>query len=733
VSPHQRALVLAIFVTPLVAAASLAIFAFWGVHRVDALAEQRERSLLQTAIEDRVDDFGKEQESVANWDDAVTYSRAHDQVWMEENLSVWIFEFYGHDQVAILDEFDRPIHARQSGDFPSGALEAALYDLERPIAELRQRIREGGDQAEWISLGLSKIGGRASIVAIRPILPDTDRVHLDPADAYLHVDIQFIDSGLVTAIGSKYGVANVRFQPLDTNISAGATFPIVGRSGELIGYVAWNPDRPGLRLVRETAPGLALFSIVLVILIRWLFLRLRRAARNLSASEAESIRLAFHDPLTGLPNRALMNGRLDFDLAELRTSGAPVSLLYLDLDRFKIVNDTLGHPAGDALICQVAGRLLAAVGADDLVARLGGDEFAIIRSRRADDVIDLAQNLLGLVKRPFSIDGNQVFIDVSIGIATARACSDTRTELQRKADIALYEAKAKGKGRACVFAPCLEEVVLYNRAVETDLRDALDTATGLFVLYQPQFGADGVSLRGAEALVRWDHPVHGMLSPTIFVPIAEERGLIHRLGMWVLDEALRTAKDVGLPSVAVNVSAVQFQGEAFEDRVLDLLRSYEISPERLQLEITEGLLLESAEPVARALTKLRFAGVQIALDDFGTGYSSLNYLRRYKVDKIKIDRSFVQQLSCPDNTDAIVRAMLEFARALHLEVTAEGVETETQWRWLVEAGCTEFQGFLFAEPLTVSDLRLICPGGLNPERPNDLGDFWDGLAASRTS
>jgi EAL domain-containing protein (putative c-di-GMP-specific phosphodiesterase class I) len=277
----------------------------------------------------------------------------------------------------------------------------------------------------------------------------------------------------------------------------------------------------------------------------------------------------------------------------------------------------------------------------------------------------------------------------------------------RKADIALYEAKGTGKGRLCVFEAALDELVFRKRSIERDLREAIGTGHQLRLEYQPLFAVDGATLIGAEALVRWEHPKHGRVPPAEFIPLAEERGLIHDLGAWVLREACETAKALDLPWIAVNVSAVQFRAEGFVDLVLDLLQELEFSGERLQLEITEGLLLDATEAVASVLSKLRFAGVCIALDDFGTGYSSLRYLHRYKVDKIKIDRSFVMDLGASESTDAIVRAMLDLGRALHLSVAAEGVETPGQWQRLAALGAPELQGYLFSKPITADALRTM--------------------------
>jgi diguanylate cyclase (GGDEF)-like protein len=412
--------------------------------------------------------------------------------------------------------------------------------------------------------------------------------------------------------------------------------------------------------------------------------------------------LAYHDTLTGLPNRLLFEQRLE---QAVSTSGKMAALLYLDLDHFKIVNDTLGHPTGDELIRQVAERLRSVTDPRDTVARLGGDEFAIVMAdcRRRDIPEKLARRIVGELSRPFELFGDPVYIDVSIGIAFSNAGLGA-SEMLRQADIALYRAKAHGGGRYELFAEGMAAAVLENRQVEQDLRRALAEDSGLYALYQPVFDAAGEHVVGAEALIRWNHPTRGLLGPQAFIRVAEERGLIQEMGQKVLALACAEARATGLPWVAVNVSPVQFRNERFAELVLETLSAAGLEPTRLQLEITEGMLLESPESVQGTLAKLRSQGVSVSLDDFGTGYSSMNYLRRYNVDKLKIDRSFVAQLGASEDADAIVTAIIGLARAMRMRVTAEGVETALQRDKLMRMGCQELQGFFLAGPIAADKL-----------------------------
>ena len=420
--------------------------------------------------------------------------------------------------------------------------------------------------------------------------------------------------------------------------------------------------------------------------------------------------IAHHDSLTGLPNRFHFEQRLAEALAAARV-GHGAALLYLDLDRFKTINDTLGHPAGDELIRQVAARLRAVARSTDTVARLGGDEFAIVMAGIPflSDAEILSRRILDEMSRPFDLFDNRVHVNVSIGIAPNNGTPIESSEMLRHADIALYRAKAKGRARYEVFAESMAEALSESRQVEQDLRAALSAAgQGIYALYQPVFDAISTRMVGAEALVRWDHPVRGTLSPSVFIGVAEERGLIDELGQVVLSQAIDTARDANLPWVSVNVAPTQFRSRHFAESVLDTLNSAGLWPDRLQLEITESTLLEDSDAAQATLSVLRAAGVRMALDDFGTGYSSMNYLRRYNIDKLKIDRSFVSQISASDDTRAIVAAMIGLANAMHMRVTAEGVETEAQREALVALGCGEIQGFLLARPLGIEDLKAAA-------------------------
>jgi diguanylate cyclase (GGDEF)-like protein len=437
------------------------------------------------------------------------------------------------------------------------------------------------------------------------------------------------------------------------------------------------------------------------------------AIRDLRArrqAEAEIRFLAYHDPLTGLPNRTSFAARLDQHRLLHQRTGAPFAVLSVDLDRFKMVNDTLGHPIGDALLQQVADRLRSATRGTDVVARLGGDEFSILQTDgvQPEAATTLAARLVELLARPFVIEGNVVNVGGSIGIALAPVDGDEPAQLVKCADLALYRAKLEGRGTFRFFEPEMDARMQERRALELDLRRAL--ALDEFELhYQPQLAVRNDALVGCEALIRWRHPQRGLVPPAEFIPLAEETGLIVAIGEWVLVSACReAARWPATMSIAVNLSPAQFKGARIVETVGSALARAELPAHRLELEITESLLLQNNAANHATLHRLRDLGIRISMDDFGTGYSSLSYLRSFPFDKIKIDRSFIRELTVDPECHAIVVAVLNLGRSLKIATTAEGVETAEQLDRLRHDGCDEIQGYLISRPLRADEVdRLL--------------------------
>jgi len=415
---------------------------------------------------------------------------------------------------------------------------------------------------------------------------------------------------------------------------------------------------------------------------------------------------AFHDPLTALPNRALFLDRLEQALVRGLRRAGPAVVLSLDLDRFKVINDSLGHDAGDRLLVAVAARLRTCVRQEDTVARFGGDEFAVLLSEMAHtgQAVETAERLIAALAAPFRLGNHDVVIETSIGVVTTTP-SATAAAVMRDADVALYRAKAAGRGRYAIFDETMQMYALERLELEADLRLALERDE-FTVYYQPKIVLTTGQLEGMEALVRWQSPTRGLVSPAAFIPVAEETGLIHPLGQWVLAEACRqtrcwNAQAPGMPAVVgcVNLSARQFTQPTLVADVARALEESGVDPRHVQLEITESVAMGNAEATIQTLQQLKGLGVQLAIDDFGTGYSSLAYLKRFPVDTLKIDRAFVTGLKCDSEDAAIVTAVIGLGRALGLTVVAEGVETAGEATQLRALGCELGQGYYFARPL----------------------------------
>ncbi|TNC16437.1 EAL domain-containing protein [Methylobacterium terricola] len=439
-------------------------------------------------------------------------------------------------------------------------------------------------------------------------------------------------------------------------------------------------------------------------------------------AESRAHELARLDPLTGLPNRLELREHLDAALLRLQRSGEGCAVLLVDLDRFKPVNDTLGHPVGDALLQKVADRLRSMVRAGDTVARIGGDEFVVLQAGVSEpgEAQALARRVVDLVGRTYMIEGQLLSIGASVGVALAPADGSDADRLLKNADLALYRAKLDGRSTFRFFEPAMDARMQARRRLELDMRQAL--ARREFLLhYQPQLSLADDRLVGCEALIRWRHPERGLVSPLDFIPLAEEIGLIVPIGEWVIRQACRDAASWPRPlSVAVNVSPAQFKSDRLVETIVSALSLAGLPAARLEVEITEGVLLQENEKTLHTLHRLRDLGVRVSMDDFGTGYSSLSYLRAFPFDKIKIDRSFVTDICAQTNPgakadgEAIIRAIAGLGRSLGMTTVAEGVETEEQLHRIRAEGCTDVQGYLISKPLPADDLLRLLGASATP-------------------
>ncbi|WP_168220524.1 putative bifunctional diguanylate cyclase/phosphodiesterase [Azospirillum thermophilum] len=681
--------------------------------------------MAELVIGSSIDTLARELEVVAVWNEAVAYT-GQDQFsskWIDENLGTWLFKMFGHDRVFVLNASDEPVYAMADG----AQVDATRYaEVRDSIADMVADLRALGPKAvphratkttgRGIHVAdLRRVAGRPAVVGVMRIVPHAgDFPPALPGREALLLGVRFLDGSFQEELRTEHLLDGARFGGASDAGPGERLLPLHGRRGVLADYLIWRPEAPGAQILGHLIPLYLLESACFILIMLVLLRVLWRSAGELRASEAQAQHLAYHDMLTGHPNRAQLMDMLDQSLAgAARAPDGPqerFALLLLDLDRFKQVNDALGHQAGDGLIRQFADRLSTVVRRGDLVARLGGDEFAIVQHgiTGQSDTEALCRRILDSVCRPFSLAGGmQASVGVSIGIATAPEAGLDSIGLMRKADIALYRAKAQGRNRFCFFADDMDDEVRNRNRLEVDLRRALETGEGLVVHYQPQMSCDGRCVTGLEALVRWQHPMLGLLPPSQFLSVADECGLSVRIDDWVLEHTCQVMERLPEVPVAVNLSPAQFYtGDLFE-RVTDIVRRHGVDPARIELEITERVLLEDNASSHGALRRLREAGFRIALDDFGTGYSSLSYLRRFRVDKIKIDQSFVRHLDHSQEASCIVRAIVSLGQAMGLDVTAEGVETEDQLRYLALLGCDQMQGYLFSPPVPEPGLTAL--------------------------
>jgi diguanylate cyclase (GGDEF)-like protein len=712
------------FGAPAVAAVALmavmiAVLILFSARQADELATERQKQVVATVLKQNIDRTAHDQESTTVWEDAVRQVEAPvpDAAWLDANLGVWLHTYYGHDEVFIVSPQGRAIYGMRQGRRVAPVLyDRDLRSIAAPlVAQLRRKLRSPspGDVSASVltpgAIDLGVVGAHPAIVSVKPIVSDSAGRKRSTGAEFLHISVRYLDGQFTQDLAVQYQLDGATFSTKPLAADVRSAVEIKSSTGRVLGYLTWLPFRPGSIMMRRISPLMLVAVLLMMAVVAILLRHVRRSTLALEASEAQAQHLAFHDVLTGLPNRAMFEDWLAHELARVRDSSGSLALLYLDLDGFKSVNDTLGHPAGDELIRAVARRLAAEVRSTDLVARVGGDEFAIVQSDVSSSAAAeiLCMRIIEAIAVPFEVAGTQARVGISVGIAVAPADGGERTELARKADIALYEAKASGKGRYVFFAEPMDASIQRRREIESSLREALAAGDQLEVYYQPLYSAQTGAVSGAEALVRWHHPKHGMIAPAMFVPIAEQTGLIEQLGEWVLEQACRAAIRWPISTISVNVSAVQLRNANFADRVLAVLTSTGLDPSRLEIEITETSFIENAANCQPNLIALRSHGIKLALDDFGTGYSSFTHLQNFSVDRLKIDRSFVDGIGAGEEGSAIIQAIVDLAKASGLKITAEGVETMEQSVFLSRVGCNSLQGYLLARPMRASGVDAI--------------------------
>ena len=706
-------------ITGVLTLAMLLATVFGLAAQFDNASRQREEMLVANGVSGRMDEVARMVVPQVMWDDAVrNLDNRFDRAWAENNIGQFLGQTDGFDASFVLDRANQPLFgANQSGadgtaryaDYAAraGAVVAAVRAEEAhrgPLAAPRAGAQILAPPLQHSTI--THVNGKLAILTATLVQPDFGTAMPRNARAPIVVTVMSIDGPFLQAFAHRFMLQGLHVHEGPPETAVGAHVALHSTDNSYVATLAWTPQRPGVAMLHRMVMPMLLVIGVLSVVVLLLYIRGRRMAQGLIASEARASHLAYYDPLTGLPNRVLFFDRLGLALDQMRRNGQTVAVHCIDLDRFKEVNDTFGHQVGDELIKEAARRMAAQCRASDTFCRLSGDEFAIVQvSASPANAAALAERLVQATAEPFELADSRLYVGCSIGVSMVDEHLVDPAEALRQADLALYRAKANGKNQYCFFEIEMDAAVKTRRLLEADLREGLKRGE-LEMVYQPQVNSRNVMV-GVEALVRWKHPVRGYVAPSFFVPIAEECGLIAELGMFTLRRAFEDSRRWPHLKVAINVSANQVRLADFVTRIADLVSECGVDPRRFELEITEGILLGDDPDTHDTLKRLRNLGFSLALDDFGTGYSSLSYLQRYPITKIKIDRTFIANLGVDAEADAVVGAIVKLARALNLSVIAEGVETSDQRERLANAGCAEIQGFLFSKPVGATEIDSI--------------------------
>jgi diguanylate cyclase (GGDEF)-like protein len=702
-----------------------------SAQRADEVALDHERTLFSGALSNYGRRVLSEVDSVASSQAATqNIRRKFDSAWAEQRAGIWLAAYFKHDYILVFDGKDNLVYSLIGHNAADKAwYERARGELTELLAFMRGkaasmpgsiRLGQPADTQAAVhaqAVAIRRVLGQPAVIAAVAVGSDEGLAAAQDADAPIMLSVKFLNADVLSGIATQFGLENLRAVPTGAVPPGDFLYELNAPNGERIARFAWTAKQPGAEIVQSVVPFIAVAMAGFALLAAFVLRYMRRTAITIAAGETRLRHLAMHDPLCGLPNRIFFGERLEAVIDEVHAGNSRAAVFYIDLDHFKDVNDTLGHPIGDELIRNVTLRLSHTLRGNDLVARLGGDEFAVISAIGDDSakMMALGQRIIDTICSPYNIGGHNIVIGASIGIAVIDRDSVGAADIMRYADMALYRAKNEGRNRACIYDAAMNADLSKRKLLEGDLREAIETGQ-LRLLYQPIVDKSGDAMMGVEALCRWTHPTRGEISPMEFIAVAEHSGLIVELGAWVLRQALIDGKQWPSLNVAVNVSPLQFRRADFAELVERILTETGFDPARLELELTESVLLGNIDTAEAGMLRLKALGVRLALDDFGTGYSSLLYLRRFPFDKLKIDRSFVLSIEKAADAAAIVHAVVGLGRGLGMKVTAEGVETADQHLFLRAAGVHFMQGYRFGKATTPDEIaaRIKTPGAYRP-------------------
>ena len=679
----------------------------------NVLDDERSRETTAGALKTFEEQLGATLNDYAAWDDAAA------NVYADGGMA-WTISNYGEmsvnsslfDMAIVIDDNKKPLMAFRDGK----AMDGRLEDFFAPsLWTLFDKVR-AADLTDPEAVGF--VGTKSGIAAAGIALVREKSGALDkPAGSrrYL-IFARHLDDAKVTGLGDTYVIHGMKLVPAD--YAAKYSVKIDDAAGVTLGKLVWTSRSPGdigYDQVRPTvvkALGLVGLFFAVLLVIGWM------AGRRLKAEEITAREEALRDRLSGLWNREGLGIAIDAMVEEAQQNKKNILILYLDLDGFKEVNDSYGHGTGDQLIRAVAAGLKVLIPPHAVLARIGGDEFAIAFHSEGGnaEALQLSEQILDFLAEPLEIGRRVVVIGASIGIAMSPEGVADREELVRRADLAMYKAKEAGRARMMLYDPEMDADREERNALEIDLRAAIESGD-LTLAYQPLIDAETYEMNGVEALVRWNRPGFGPISPDVFIPVAETSGLIEALGLFVLRKACETAKQWPDLRISVNVSPGQFRNPAFTDYVRYVLKQTEIEARRVTLEITEGYMIQNPQRTRQSIERLKTLGVKIALDDFGSGFSSIGYLRQFGFDRIKIDRSLVDGVTESESQREMLQATVALARSLNIPVTAEGIETEAQAVAVRLFGCDSLQGYHFSRPVTADKITEMLEERREQRRP----------------
>ena len=735
----------------------------WAARESDRASVERQAQAALHAIDISIDELALQQETVAVWDDSAAYLLAdpRDMRWIHDNVGGWLNRIFDHDAAFILDGEDRPIYATLAGECvatermapvvaelewlvrlvrdPGGERSGRHDRLAGSPPALNSSVRTTGRTIHASRIAL--VGGRPAAVSAIQVVESTQGYVRRNGRWPILVSLRYLDSDFLADLSARQLIAGARFSAVESPRAGESAIPLNDGGGHRVGYLIWRPELPGTRILWKILPAILLVVAMLAALASLLGRRLSDSVALVERAEARAVRLAFHDSLTGLPNRAFFQQRMEALVAARRGSRAdplgkgkgpqhavrdgsaregsgeegagPFAVFLLDLDEFKLVNDTLGHGTGDALLQEVARRLADAVGGQGMVCRLGGDEFAMLfpDAGSAAEVAAIAARLLAVLDAPFAHEGNWLDCRASLGgcLEPGGTCA---SDILKRADLALYAAKASGRGVFRLYAPEMSTSLHERSAMLAVAKRAL--ADGLVTpFYQPKVDLRSGRLVGFEALLRCCPPGEPPFGPERLASAFDHSQLSAELSDRMIETVLADLagwqqKRLPFGHVAINASAAELRGPGFAQSLLARLAAAGLSPRCVQLEVTEGVFLgRGADSLESCFRTLAGAGVRLALDDFGTGFASLSHLKAYPVDAIKIDRSFVRDVEADAEDRAIVHALVGLADALGLDVIAEGVETAAQRDILTALGCRYAQGYLFGRAMPAAEVETL--------------------------